>query len=307
MFSFFKYYSVLLLENTAHNEDDNRSTGSHRSELSIKSLPSNLDELMEEEIGSLEGIDRKWSNLQELQEHGIIAEDIENMEFALASDDAHKKFAAVAEESIQMLIADYNSRSSKNNVTADKRTEFELQSSRSRGKGNQKIDMKLIRVKCDKDEFYQILMAPNASSAEMYYHHLFDGIACTDILDLPGVTNETFDANAAEVMKYLAGMCTIRKLSYEQTIGLIASFDRNLKQFEFVVFHPATSISRVICDRQAVYPEDFYKVAIVHPFGHIQDMEYNTFVAHRKSVLSKLRMDLSQGGLDLSHKTFEEM
>ena len=260
------------------------------------------EEMPEEEDGS----HHKWGNLDELQETGIIAADITTMEFVTASDGAHEKFAVVAEESIKKLLADYNARFSKTDVTSEKRDEFERQTRKSRGKGNEQIDMKLIRVKYQQSEFYQLLMAPNAESAEMYYGHLFRH-AQIDILDFPGVTTETFDDKPAEVMNYLAVRCTIRKLSYEQTIGLLAILDKRLLQVELVVLNPSTSIEQIVKDQEDMYPVEYFQVKVVNPFASIQDMQYSDFIAQKKSILSRLAIEHSEHSLDLSHKTFEDM
>ena len=48
------------------------------------------------------------------------------MEFATASDSAHAQFLAVANNSIQKLLSDYNVRFSKTEVSSEKRSEFEF-------------------------------------------------------------------------------------------------------------------------------------------------------------------------------------
>ena len=65
-------------------------------------------------------------------------------EFATASDSTHAQFLAVANNSIQKLLSDYNARFSKTEVSSEKRSEFELQSCKSCGRAHEDINMKLI-------------------------------------------------------------------------------------------------------------------------------------------------------------------
>ena len=227
------------------------------------------------------------------------------MEFVTASDIAHAQFSAVANNSIQKLLSDYNARFSKTEVSSEKRSEFELQSHKSRGRAHEDIDMKLIRVKFEQVEFYQLLLATNTAHAESYYGHLYQGRAQIDLFDFPGVTKEIFDDKAEEVMGYLAGQVTIRKLCFEETVGLLAILDKTIHKVELIIFHPATSIIRFSKDFSEHFPKERFDAKVVHPLDDIRNMAYSDFIAREEKFIPFLRMSLAKvHGLDLAPMTF---
>lgn len=230
------------------------------------------------------------------------------MEFVTASDSAHAQFSAVANNSIQKLLSDYNARFSKTEVSSEKRSEFELQTRKSRGRGNEDIDMKLIRVKFEQVEFYQLLLATNTAQAESYYSHLYQGRAQIDFFDFPGVTKEIYDDKPEEVMGYLAGQVTIRKLCFEETVGLLAVLDKTIHKIDLIIFHPATSIIRFSKEFSAHFPKERYDAKVVHPIDDIRNVAYSDFIASEQKFISFIRMSLSNvDGLDLAVLTLERI
>ena len=169
--------------------------------------------------------------------------------------------------------------------------------------------MELIQVKVEQVEFYQLLLATNTAQVESYYGHLYQGFAQIDLFDFPGVTKEIFDDKAEEeVMCYLAGQVTIRKLCLEESIGLLAVPDKTkmIHNVDLIIFHPATSIIHFSKKFRAHFPNELFDAKVVHPLDDIHNVAYSDFIARDEKFIPFMRMSLAKvHGLDLAHMTFE--
>ena len=150
-------------------------------------------------------------------------------------------------------------------------------------------------------------MATNTAQAESYYGHLYQGRAPIDLFDFPGVAKEIFNDKAEEVMGYLARQVTIRKLCFEETVGLLAVLDKTIHKVDLIIFHPVTSIIHFSKEFSAHFPkEEHFDAKVVHPLDDIHNVAYSDFIAQEEKFIPFMRMSLAKvHGLDIAPMTFE--